>query len=60
MDEQYNQDNAIYIVVVNGEGQFSLWPAERELPAGWNEAGFSGSKPECLAYIKKKWTEPGG
>ncbi|MDQ4132593.1 MAG: MbtH family protein [Actinomycetota bacterium] len=46
-----------YKVVVNHEEQYSIWPARRPLPAGWTEAGKSGSKAECLAYIKEVWTD---
>gem|GEM_PF-5457458 len=28
-----------YLVVVDDEEQFSVWPAGRPLPAGWREAG---------------------
>lgn len=53
-----NQDNEVrYIVVVNHEEQYSIWFEDRELPLGWNEAGKSGSKEECLAYIKEVWTD---
>ena len=55
MDEE--NDNTIYKVVVNHEEQYSIWPAERELPLGWNEAGKSGTKDDCLAYIKEVWTD---
>jgi len=44
-------------VVVNGEGQYSLWPAERENPAGWSDAGKTGSKEECLAFVEEVWTD---
>jgi MbtH protein len=47
----------IYKVVVNHEEQYSIWPAEREIPAGWKEAGKSGNKAECLAYIEEVWTD---
>ncbi|MEU8702266.1 MbtH family NRPS accessory protein [Streptomyces sp. NPDC048680] len=46
-----------YSVVSNHEGQHSVWFAGRELPAGWNESGFSGSKDECLAHIGEVWTD---
>lgn len=49
--------NAIYKVVVNHEEQYSIWPAERENPIGWRDAGKSGSKTECLAYVKEVWTD---
>jgi MbtH protein len=44
-------------VVVNHEEQYSLWPSYRENPSGWRDAGKSGSKEECLAYIKEVWTD---
>ncbi|HEX7831892.1 MAG TPA: MbtH family NRPS accessory protein [Thermoanaerobaculia bacterium] len=51
------EDNTIYQVVVNHEEQYSIWPADRELPLGWNAAGFSGTKQQCLAYIEQVWTD---
>ncbi|MDQ2902120.1 MAG: MbtH family protein [Ktedonobacteraceae bacterium] len=51
------QDNAIYKVVINGEEQYSIWPVERENALGWHDAGKSGTKEECLAYIKEVWTD---
>src|SRR5919108_860143 len=50
-------DSAIYKVVVNDEGQYSLWPADRENPLGWRDAGKSGPKAEGLAYIEAVWTD---
>ena len=55
MDER--EDTTIYRVVVNHEEQYSIWPADRELPLGWNDVGKSGPKEECLAYIKEVWTD---
>ena len=46
-----------YRVVVNHEEQYSIWPAERDLPAGWSEAGKRGRKAECLEYIGQVWTD---
>jgi len=51
------EDNVIYRVVMNHEEQYSLWPVDRDLPAGWREAGKRGSKAECLAYINEVWTD---
>lgn len=52
-----SEDNSIYKVVINHEEQYSIWPAERANPAGWNDAGKTGLKAECLAYIKETWTD---
>ena len=46
-----------YKVVINHEEQYSIWPAERENPAGWKDIGVFGSKSECLLYINKVWTD---
>jgi MbtH protein len=57
MSRDENEDNTIYKVVVNHEEQYSIWPADRENALGWNDAGKSGTKAECLAYIKEVWTD---
>jgi MbtH protein len=51
------EDTTTYRVVVNHEEQYSIWPAERDLPLGWKDAGKAGKKEECLAWIKEVWTD---
>ncbi len=51
------EDTTVYKVVVNHEEQYSIWPAERENALGWKDAGKSGLKEECLAYVKEVWTD---
>ena len=46
-----------YKVVVNHEGQYSIWPADRENPSGWSDGGKVGLKEECLAYVEEIWTD---
>jgi MbtH protein len=50
-------DTRTYRVVVNHEEQYSIWPTDRDTPAGWRDAGKSGSRTECLAHIKDVWTD---
>jgi MbtH protein len=50
-------ENIRYNVVVNQEGQYSLWMYGRENAPGWEDAGVAGTKAECLAYIRKTWTD---
>ena len=57
MEREEREDNTIYKVVVNHEEQYSIWPAEREIPAGWNRAGKRGLRRECLDYINETWTD---
>lgn len=44
-------------VVINEEEQYSIWAADRPVPAGWRDAGFTGTKEECLAHIEQVWTD---
>ena len=46
-----------YQVVVNHEGQYSIWPADREAPLGWDAAGKVGPREDCLAYVEEVWTD---
>ena len=57
MNTDEKEDTTIYKAVVNHEEQYSIWPAHRENPLGWNDTGKSGLKAECLAYIKEVWTD---
>jgi MbtH protein len=50
-------DPRLHSVVINDEEQYSIWPAERDLPAGWRREGFTGTEDECLAYIDEVWTD---
>ena len=57
MSSDTQEDTTTYKVVVNHEEQYSIWPADRENALGWRDAGKSGNKAECLAYIKEVWTD---
>jgi MbtH protein len=54
---EVDEDHRTYSVVINDEEQYSIWLAGRSLPAGWTEAGRTGSKTECLDYIGEVWTD---
>jgi MbtH protein len=51
------ESNIEYRVVVNHEEQYSIWPADRDLPPGWKEAGKRGPKADCLKHIAELWTD---
>lgn len=46
-----------YLVVLNDEEQYSIWRADREVPAGWYPEGRSGTRQECLDHIDVVWTD---
>jgi MbtH protein len=57
MSDEHPERTSLFKVVVNHEGQYSLWPAERENPPGWTDAGKSGPKEQCLAFVEEVWTD---
>jgi uncharacterized protein YbdZ (MbtH family) len=57
LHERDEEERTVYKVVVNDEGQHSIWPEHDGNPAGWKDAGKAGLKSECLAYVKEVWTD---
>jgi MbtH protein len=57
MASETSLSETLFRVVVNHEEQYSLWPSDRELPAGWSDAGKVGTRDECLAHIEVVWTD---
>ena len=57
MTQAQTEDDTLYVVVVNHEEQYSIWPGDREIPLGWRPEGFRGDKPSCLAHIEQIWTD---
>ncbi|MEQ5838807.1 MbtH family protein [Paraburkholderia acidicola] len=53
----WGDENTHFHVVINDEEQYSIWPDYKAIPAGWREAGKSGKKEECLAWIDEVWTD---
>jgi MbtH protein len=57
MSIQNTQADVLYEVVTNDELQYSIWPADKALPLGWQAAGFKGVKQACLDHINTVWTD---
>jgi MbtH protein len=46
-----------YLVLVNEEGQHSLWPSFVDVPAGWETVFGESDREACLEYVEKNWTD---
>jgi MbtH protein len=46
-----------FSVVFNDEGQYSIWPEGKSLPAGWHAEGTTAPKAACLDHINQIWTD---
>lgn len=57
MTNPFEHAEGIYLVLTNGEGQHSLWPAYIEVPAGWTAVYGQASRQACMDYINSQWTD---
>lgn len=57
MTNPFENENGEYLVLINHEEQYSLWPSFREIPPGWVATGPSGSRQVCLDWIEENWTD---
>ncbi len=57
MANPFEDEDSTYLVLVNDEGQHSLWPAFAEVPAGWAVAHPEGTRQACLDYVEQNWTD---
>lgn len=57
MSNPFEDPDSLYLVLVNAEGQHSLWPAGIAVPAGWITAHDADSRSNCLQYVETQWTD---
>jgi len=50
-------DTTIYKALVDHDQDYSIWPANRENPLGWYDAGKVGTRDEVMAYIDQRKRE---
>jgi MbtH protein len=59
-NEQINPfDNTSYdfLVLINSEEQYSLWPNIRPAPSGWNVVFGPENRTLCERYVEQNWTD---
>jgi MbtH protein len=57
MTNPFENPEGSYIVLVNDEGQYSLWPAETKVPAGWSVVFQKNTRQACLDYVNQNWPD---
>jgi MbtH protein len=53
----FENDEGVHLVLVNHEGQYSLWPASNAVPAGWSVAHDADTRANCLDYVSAHWSD---
>jgi MbtH protein len=57
MTNPFDDESGTFIVLINDEGQHSLWPTFIGVPAGWSPVHEPASRQVCLDYINQTWTD---
>jgi MbtH protein len=54
----FDREDEAFIVLVNHEDQYSIWPQWKAVPGGWTAVeGVRGDKKTVLAYVEAHWTD---
>jgi len=53
----FEGESANFLVLINDEGQYSLWPVANDVPDGWNVAHGEASRADCLKFIEISWVD---
>jgi len=53
----FDDPDGTFLVLVNDEGQHSLWPAFADVPAGWTTVHGNDTRDACLDYVNTHWTD---
>ena len=53
----FDDPDGRFLVLVNDEGQYSLWPSFVDVPAGWATAYGEDDRERCLRYVEEHWTD---
>jgi MbtH protein len=57
MSNPFDDGNGTFLVLVNHEDQYSLWPTFAEVPAGWTVALEESTRGAALSYVESQWTD---
>jgi MbtH protein len=57
MTNPFEDESGTFHVLINDEGQYSLWPSFVDVPGGWTIVCKSESRAACLEYIDRHWTD---
>lgn len=57
MSNPFEDEDGKYVVLMNAEGQHSLFPEFAGIPVGWRLVFSGGSRQACLDYINENWTD---
>jgi len=52
----FDDDQQRFLVLLNSQGHYSLWPTFAPIPGGWQQTFGPDSHQACLDHIEQHWT----
>lgn len=57
MNNPFDNEDGTFHLLVNDEGQYSLWPAFVDVPTGWSAVLVSTTRQSCIDYVNEHWVD---
>ena len=57
MANPFDDEDAMFTVLVNEENQHSLWPTFADIPDGWKPVFGPEARVKCVEYVDQNWTD---
>lgn len=57
MENLLDDAEGIFLVLRNGEQQYSLWPESAAVPSGWKIVHGPGKRSDMATFIEQNWTD---
>ncbi|BES85835.1 mycobactin NRPS accessory protein MbtH [Pectobacterium araliae] len=53
----FDDETLTFLVLINAQRQYSLWPQFVAAPAGWQQVFGPQSRAVCIDYIEQHWQD---
>ncbi|AVX37470.1 MbtH family NRPS accessory protein [Yersinia massiliensis] len=53
----FDNEELPFLVLINAQQQYSLWPQITAIPAGWTSVYGPQSRADCVKYLEANWTD---
>jgi uncharacterized protein YbdZ (MbtH family) len=57
VNNPFDNEDGTFHLLVNDEGQYSLWPAFVDVPTGWSAVLASTTRQSCIDYVNEHWVD---
>lgn len=57
MTNPFDDNEATFLVLINEEEQYSLWPSFAQIPDGWATSFGPNGRQACLDFVDQNWTD---